>query len=486
MKMNKRISLRLVVAVLALGTSVTSSAQSSPNAAAKIAPRVMTDTANGKTTEALVVLAEQADLRPAYSIQTKEEKGTFVFNTLREVANRTQPPILRMLDSLGVSHESFYIVNMIKITGGRNLMEQLATRNDVAHIEANPLVKTALPKPTGVDSAHVDTIEWNIQRVHAPDVWNLGYRGEGLVVAGADTGTQWDHPALKPHYRGWDGQNVNFDYNWQDLVQHSATPIDPHGHGTFTVSEMVGDDGQGNQIGVAPGAKWISCRNMDAGGNGTPAWYIGCFQFFIAPYPVNGDPNQGDPTKAPDSINNSWICPPSEGCSVNTLQASVEAVRAAGIFPAMAAGNSGPGCSSVDTPPAIYQAAVSVGATDSNDNIASFSSRGPVTADNSNRIKPNLSAPGANIRGAVPGNGYSSGWSGTSMATPHVAASVALLWQAKPSLKGDIDKTQRLLQQNTVPGHYVSIVSCGITPGNRPNNVFGWGLLNILSAVQAQ
>ena len=89
------------------------------------------------------------------------------------------------------------------------------------------------------------------------------------------------------------------------------------------------------------------------------------------------------------------------------------------------------------------------------------------------------------VRSPVPGNVYQSGWSGTSMATPHVAASVALLWQAKPSLKGDIDTTQRLLQQNTVPGHYVSIVSCGITPGNRPNNVFGWGLLNILSAVQA-
>ena len=85
---------------------------------------------------------------------------------------------------------------------------------------------------------------------------------------------------------------------------------------------MVGDDGLGNQIGVAPGAKWIACRNMDSGGNGSPAQYTECFQFLIAPYPVGGDPHQGDPTKAPDSINNSWVCPPSEGCSYNTLQAS--------------------------------------------------------------------------------------------------------------------------------------------------------------------
>ena len=456
------------------------------NADAKIATRVMTETRDGKATEALVVLNQQADLRPAYSLQTKDAKGEFVFHALREVADRTQAAILRTLDSLGVSYQRFYIVNMIQVTGGRALMEQLAARADVARIDANPHVRTALPHFSKVDNgSHVSTIEWNILEVKAPDVWNLGYRGEGLVVAGADTGVQWDHPALESHYRGWDGQNVNHDYNWQDLVEHSATPIDPNGHGTFTASIMVGDDGQGNQIGVAPGAKYIECRNMDANGTGSPASYAGCFQFLLAPYPVNGDPNQGDPTKAPDAVNSSWLCPPSEGCSVNTLQAIVEAVRAAGIFPAMGAGNSGPNCSTVDTPPAIYAASVTVGATNSEDNIATFSSRGPVTADNSNRIKPNLSAPGQRIRGAVPGNGYSDGVSGTSVAAPHVAGSIALLWQAKPSLKGNIDKTQQVLQLSTVPGQYPTVVHCGLTPSNRPNNNFGWGILNILNAVQA-
>ncbi len=481
--MNRRISLWLAIAALVLSVSAASPAQSL-KATAKIAPRVMAETENGKTTEALVVLTEQADLRPAANLQTKVEKGTFVVNALREVATRTQAPILRMLDSLGVSYQSFYIVNMIKITGGRDLMNQLAARADVAHIDANPHVHTALPQPTGFDAPHVDGIEWNITRVKAPDVWNLGYRGEGLVVAGADTGVQWDHPALKSHYRGWDGQNVDHNYNWHDAIQNSQTPIDPHGHGTFTVSEMVGDDGQGNQVGVAPGAKWIACRNMDSGGNGSPASYTECFQFLIAPYPWN-HPDEGDPTKAPDSINNSWVCPASEGCSYNTLQAIVDAVRAAGIFPAMAAGNSGSGCSSVSDPPAIYASSVSIGATDSNDNIAGFSSRGPVTVDNSNRTKPNLSAPGVSIRGAVPGNGYQSGWSGTSMAAPHVAGSIALLWQAKPSLIGNIDKTQQILQLNTVPGHYQSIHHCGTLPSTRPDNDFGWGLLNILRAVQA-
>src|SRR6185312_9410339 len=142
--------------------------------------------------------------------------------------------------------------------------------------------------------------------------------------------------------------------------------------------------------------------------------------------------------------------PTTEGCSATTLQAIVDAVRAAGIFPAMAAGNDGSSCSSIDKPPAIYASSISVGATDSNDNIAGFSSRGPVTVDMSNRLKPNLSAPGVSVRGAVPGNGYQSGWSGTSMAAPHLAGSIALVWQAKPSLRGNITATQQLLQLNTV------------------------------------
>src|SRR2546430_14358629 len=99
---------------------------------------------------------------------------------------------------------------------------------------------------------------------------------------------------------------------------------------------------------MAPGAKWIGCRNMDRGA-GTPARYIECMQFFLAPYPVGG--GQGDPTLAPDVTINSWGCPPSEGCSANTLQAAVEAQAAAGIMMVVAAGNSGSNCSTVTDPP---------------------------------------------------------------------------------------------------------------------------------------
>ncbi|HEY7097304.1 MAG TPA: S8 family serine peptidase [Terriglobales bacterium] len=477
------------VTLIALAIAIIPSAMAAPaaNGVSKIAPRVMNETANGAMTEALVVLSEQADLSGAAALHTKLDKGRYVVDALRTVANRTQAPIKALLQQRGIAYQSFYIVNMIKITGDRNLMQELAARPDVGRIDANPHVRTLLPVQTGVDNkaGNPAGIEWNVARVNAPKVWAHGFRGEGRVVADADTGTQWDHPALKSHYRGWDGNNVDFDYNWHDATsQHSPTPVDPHGHGTFTTSQMVGDDGAGNQVGVAPGAKWISCRNMDANGTGSPTTYTECFQFLIAPYPVGGDPNDGDPTKAPDSINNSWECPPSEGCSTNTLLSIVNAVRAAGIFPAVAAGNSGPSCSSVANPPSLYDSSVTVGATNSANQISSFSNRGPVTADGSGRTKPDLSAPGENIRGAVPGNGYQSGWSGTSMATPHVAGGVALLWQVKPSLVGDIDATETAL--TSTAHHLKSSQNCGGNGQQIPNNVYGWGIINLLSAAKAQ
>ena len=135
-------------------------------------------------------------------------------------------------------------------------------------------------------------------------------------------------------------------------------------------------------------------------------------------------------------------------------------------------------------PAAIYASSVSVGALDSNNLVADFSSRGPVTVDGSNRIKPDLSAPGVNIRGAVPGNTYSSGWSGTSMAAPHVAGGVALIWQAKPGLIGDIDGTEALYESTAT--HKKTPETCGNTKGKVPNNTYGYGLINLFKAVKAQ
>jgi serine protease AprX len=461
----------------------------------KIAPWVVEHTANAQQAEFFVVLTDQADLRQAAAVPTKTEKGRYVYETLRAKSQTAQLPILQWLRERGIQHRSFYIVNAILVKGTREIAQALAARPDVARIEGNPQIHNALPQPSSAVEAPSqprtpETIEPGISYTHAPDVWALGFTGQGIVVASADTGVRWTHNALKPHYRGWDGQNADHNYNWHDAVHDSVgnpcgndspVPCDDHGHGSHTTGTAIGDDGAGNQIGMAPGAKWIACRNIDGPVNiGTPARYIECMEFFLAPYPVGGDPSQGDPTQAPDITNNSWGCPPSEGCSPDTLQAAVEAQRAAGIQMVVAAGNSGPDCSSVENPPAIYEASFTVGALSTGtDNITSFSSRGPVTIDGSNRIKPDITAPGAGNRSAWNSSDDAYGiLSGTSMATPHIAGGMALLWSAIPNLQNQIDASRAVLNNAAV---HIASTQCG--DAGPPNNVYGWGRVDIFAAV---
>ena len=463
------------------------------NVANKIAPWVVAQTANGQQAEFFVVLADQADLSAAGALRTKNEKGRFVRDALWNKSQTTQRSILRWLREHGVEHRSFYIVNAILVKGTREIAQALAARPDVGRIEGNPHIQNDIPQPASAVETPSQpkvpaAIEPGIAYTHAPDVWALGFTGQGITVAGADTGQRWTHNALKPHYRGWDGQNANHDYNWHDSIHDgvgnpcgndSPEPCDDNGHGTHTIGTAVGDDGAGNQIGMAPGAKWIGCRNMDQG-NGTPVRYIECMEFFLAPYPVNGNPNEGDPLKAPDVTSNSWVCTPSEGCSANTLQAAVEAQAAAGIMMVAGAGNDGQGCSTVFYPPALYDASYTVGALNTGtDTIASFSSRGPVTIDQSNRIKPDITAPGTNIRSSwnSSDNAYVS-IDGTSMATPHIAGAMALLWCARPDFRHDIAGSRALVNN---AAHFISSTQCG-DPGP-PNNVYGWGRVDISAAV---
>jgi serine protease AprX len=342
--------------------------------AKKIAPWVIEHTANDRQAEFIVVLADQADLSGAAALPTKNDKGRYVYQTLWNKSQATQGPILQWLSERGIQHQSYYIVNAILVKNGNlEIAEALAARPDVARVEGNPHIQNHLPQPEVVDQVPPSlqrpaTIEPGISYTHAPGVWALGFTGQNIVVASADTGVRWTHNALKPHYRGWDGTNANHDYNWHDSIHNSVGnpcgndspfPCDDLGHGSHTTGTMIGDDGTGNQIGMAPGAKWIGCRNMDSN-TGTPARYIECMQWFLAPTRIGGgDP---DPTKAPDITNNSWECPPSEGCSANTLQTAVEAQAAAGIMMVSAAQNSGPSCSTVQNPPGIYAATYTAGA----------------------------------------------------------------------------------------------------------------------------
>lgn len=476
------------------GVASKNAARLATSATGKIAPWVVEQTSEGKQAEFLVVLADQADLRGARSLESKKAKGRYVRDALWQKAQRTQAPLLEWLRANGIEHRAYYIVNMIWVKAGFEVANAIASRADVLRVEGNPRIRNHnLPAPNESSTTPApeaaEAIEQGINYTRAPEVWSLGFTGQGVIVGGADTGYRWDHDALKTKYAGWNGSSANHDYAWHDSIHsgggscgaNSPAPCDDDGHGTHTMGTAVGDDGGSNQIGMAPGAKWIGCRNMDQG-VGAPSTYIECFEFFLAPYPVGGTPAQGDPSKAPDVTNNSWACPPEEGCSAETLHAALQAQRAAGIMTVAAAGNEGSGCSTVADPIAIYDETYSIGALNNGtDTIAYFSSRGPVTIDGSSRPKPDLSAPGTNVRSASRSSTSSYvSLNGTSMASPHVAGAVALLWSADPTLKNDLDATERLLNTSSV-----SILSNGCVGGaaTSPNNVYGYGRLDVKAAV---
>jgi serine protease AprX len=502
-------SLFLVAAVLAaigaIGFSdaigqrveVPSQGAGHPAALQKIAPEVLADTIDGRSASIVILLADQADVSAAYNMRDQVAQGWFVYNTLTQHAARTQIGLRNFLDSRGVTYQSFWAANMLVATADRALVEAVANRPDVARVDSNKPTRW-IEDPSianfGVTPSAPDVVEWGVQNVNAPQVWAMGFTGQGIVVGNQDTGMRWTHNALKPHYRGWDGVNADHNYNWHDSIHSgggscgpdNAAPCDDSGHGTHTTGTTVGDDGTGNQIGVAPGAQWIGCRNMDQG-NGTPATYTECFQFFIAPTDLNGQ--NPDPTLRPHVMNNSWGCPVSEGCTTRAeLETIVNNTQAAGIFVEASAGNAGPGCSSVEDPPPIYEASFATGAINQGNFLADFSSRGPSTFYNPALLKPNISAPGVNVRSSLPGSDSSYGnLSGTSMAGPHVVGVVALLWSARPQLQRDIATTKTILQNTANPNVTVNPPqTCDGIPNTQiPNNSFGYGRVDALAAVNS-
>ena len=481
-----RIMVMMVVILTALW-----SAPAPASAQAKIDPRVLEDTADGQVGHFLVYLNRQADAGGvAGTARDRNQRGQAVFDALRGAAASSQPAVRAQLDGLGAKYRAYWIVNAFAVEGNRAVVEALAARPDVQAIESDRSFYVQPEQPGTLGPETATSVEWNLSWINVPSVWALGDTGQNTVYANADTGVQWNHPALKPHYRGWNGTSADHNYNWWDAIHadidgngnpcgfNLTVPCDDNGHGTHTMGTGIGDDGAGNQIGVAPGAKWIACRNMDAN-VGRPSTYIECMQFFLAPTDLNG--NNPDPSKRPDAVGNSYTCPSSELCTANSLLTAMDNLRAAGVFMATSAGNSGSACSTISDPPALYDSAITVGATGFQTNtIASYSSRGPVTADGSNRKKPDLVAPGSSVRSSYPTNSYAT-LSGTSMASPHVAGAVALLWSAFPNLRGNVDHTEFILEQTAV--HLTTTQGCGGDSSSQvPNNVYGYGRIDVLAA----
>ncbi|RLP91816.1 peptidase S8 [Micromonospora sp. BL4] len=420
----------------------------------------------------LVYLRDTAPVAQTAKLPDPDDRAREVHRLLTTTAERTQRDLRSLLTTRKAPHTAYWIANAVRVTGKRKLVEEIAKRPEVARIEpvrSYPLVR---PTPAAGSRAGTNGAEWGLANINAPQVWSeFGDRGEGVVVASIDSGVQYDHPALVGAYRGnLGGGTFDHDYNWYDPAEvcPSAAPCDNNDHGTHTTGTMVGDDGAGNQIGVAPGARWIAAKGCEST-SCSDASLLAAGQWVLAPTDLAGQNPR--PDLRPDVVNNSW-----GGAGGDPwYQQTVAAWRAAGMFPVFSAGNDGPACGSAGSPgdnPGAY----AVGSYDVDNAISDFSGRGDATDPNA--YKPNVAAPGSNVRSSVPGNGYAA-FDGTSMAAPHVSGTVALVWSAAPSLKGDIAATEELLDRTA---RDVDAITCGGTAAD--NNVFGAGRLDAYAAVR--
>ncbi|WP_028067700.1 S8 family serine peptidase [Solirubrobacter soli] len=404
---------RLATAVLAAVSLIGAVAAPRAQAAARIDAAVQTQLQRASADDridAIVVLRRQAAL-PVQAGATPSIRRAGILSALRSLADTDQRRLLallviRRLQGRVARIRPFWIFNGIHVIADPDVITELAALPEVAEIRPNATVQApAAPLAAGPP-------EWNVARVGAPALWNLGYRGQGVVVATMDTGVDATHPDLAARWRG--GTNSWYDPNGE----HPTTPTDVSGHGTWTMGTIVGGDSGGTAVGVAPDARWIAVKIFNDHGAATTAGIHAGFQWLLDP---DGNPATDD---APDVVNDSWTM---SGTACNlAFQLDLRSLQAAGILPVFAAGNGGPapasGLSPADNPEAF-----AVGGTDAADGIDPGSSRGPSACGQA--TYPSLTAPGVGVR-TTDLYGLYTTVSGTSIAAPHAAGALALLLSA--------------------------------------------------------
>ena len=343
------------------------------------------------------------------------------------------------------SYQRLWIANAVSVTATRPVIDALAARPDVAAVTPDAIDLVPSTSTTGP----------NLTAMRVPEVWSRGDTGTGVVVATLDTGVDGTHPDLGPRWRG--GTDSWFD----PYGQHPDAPVDFSGHGTGTLGALVGGDASGTSLGVAPGARWIAARVFDDRGAATTTAVHQAFEWLLDP---DHDPTTSD---APQVVNASWSIGSAPGCDL-TFQPDVQALTAAGILPVFAAGNFGSAAGS-SVSPANYPQSLAVGALTGAGAVLGTSSRGPSTCGGRTGPYPDVAAPGQDIATTDRYDLYQVA-SGTSMAAPQVAGTLALLLSAHPGLTA---AQQRELVTSTA-------VDLG-PPGVDPDT--GHGLVDALAAL---
>jgi subtilisin family serine protease len=465
----------------------------------KIDSQVLDEMAESGAGDFIIRFTEQADLSPAYAMSW-EERGEFVYNTLSEVAARSQAKAKAYLDSQGLSYQTFIAGNDLYVRAGvRKTVLDLAELPEVYYIRSpqtyyidpvtdasakmsssytwvgdlianHALVTVELP-PTASPDTPQAVMDWGITDTKANLFWrDIGFRGQGIVVANIDTGVQWNHPALINQFKCTGDPGNPACWSDPSNICGTAGACDNNGHGTHTMGTMVSANNPALPYisGMAPDARWIACKGCESN-ECSDAALLACADWVLAP--------AGNPANRSNIVNSSW----GGGSSDPWYLSKVNAWRAAGIFPAFSAGNT-PGCSTIGSP-GDYQVSFSSANHDASRVIDYLSSRGPSAFGHTPYTKPNISAPGTNICSTVPNNHWDCTYSGTSMASPHTAGAVALLWSCNPGLIGQVDETFRILQdyadRPTLAGN------CGAPPDGEGNYTYGYGYLNVYAAGMA-
>jgi len=419
----------------------------------RIAPELQAELGNadaGEMVSAIVTLRAEADLS-AVPRSSRRARLRAVVTALQDEAERTQRGLRALVATRRAQGKVararwLWIVNGLALTATRDVIRELAARPEVLSVRSDATIRA----PSRLSASAPP--EPNVALVNAPALWALGFRGQGIVVANMDTGVDVGHPDLSAQWRG--GTNSWFDPNGQ----HPTEPTDFDGHGTWTMGVMVGREAGGSAIGIAPDATWIAVKIFnDSGVAPLSGIHLG-FQWLLDP---DGNPATPD---APNVVNNSWTFG-SPGCNLE-FQPDLQSLRAAGIVPVFAGGNSGPGAST-SMSPANNPEALAVGATSNADFLWSSSSRGPSACAGPTTF-PELVAPGVNVR-TTDLFGFYTQQTGTSLAAPHVAGALALLLDAFPNLTPD-------QQEAALEGTAVDLGAPG------PDNDFGYGRLDILAA----
>ena len=447
----------LAIAVTLLVTTVVvAQRQSGAAGATLVAPEVKQQLAVTPADGTLTVIVQ---MRDRVNVRTRRS-GDFdtrvrgLVTDLRSKQQVSQGGLLTYLRAQKVKGNvttflPLWVNNSVSVTAKPAVVNELALRSDVESLTSDALsiVKVGGPVMTTVaTSADVTTTQ-------ATALWDLGFTGQGVVVADLDTGVDVTHPDLAGSYRG--GTN-----SWFDPYGQHATPTDFDGHGTATTGVMVAGAASGATIGMAPSAKWIAARVFDDAGRATATAIHRALQWVLDP---DNDPATAD---APRIVNNSWSYG-SVGCNLE-FQADVQALRSAGILAVFAAGNAGPTAGS-SVSPANYPESIAVGVTNNSDAIDAMSSRGPSACGGRTSAFPDLVAPGVDILTTDLFGSYFP-YTGTSLAAPKVSGALALLTSAQPDPTTDLVGALR--------NGAVDLGAAG------PDDTFGVGRVNVLGSYQ--